>query len=350
VSDQKLLRRHSEHIAMASEWMGKLDRGLTVSEEARFKAWLFEEDGSYEVFMAMAKTWDRMDYLTMLATEKPTTTLPVRSRWSHFAVAAVLICGLFAWQQLFLAPQRGVLQSDQYAKTHETDKGERRDHQLPDGSRLSLNTNTRVGVQYSPEHRNLYLEQGEIHLRVESDPTRPLTVFAGARIFRAVGTEFNLEISDDQQIELVVTEGIGVIGVLAAAPDGDGFSRPMLLPDTGTFVSAGRELVVSTSSDLQEIVEAPEAIDQEDIAVKLSWRDGNLIFRGESLEEAIAEVGRYTEVEFVFLDETAKRQTVSGLFRAGDVDGLLLTLRNNFNITHELVAGDRVLLRTHAVD
>jgi transmembrane sensor len=261
-----------------------------------------------------------------------------------------LICGLFAWQQLFLAPQRGVLQSDQYAKTHETDKGERRDHQLPDGSRLSLNTNTRVGVQYSPEHRNLYLEQGEIHLRVESDPTRPLTVFAGARIFRAVGTEFNLEISDDQQIELVVTEGIVMIGVLAAAPDGDGFSRPMLLPDTGTFVSAGRELVVSTSSDLQEIVEAPEAIDQEDIAVKLSWRDGNLIFRGESLEEAIAEVGRYTEVEFVFLDETAKRQTVSGLFRAGDVDGLLLTLRNNFNITHELVAGDRVLLRTHAVD
>ena len=350
MSDQKLLRRHSHHIGIASDWMGKLDRGLTVSEEARFKAWLFEEDGSYEVFMAMAKTWDRMDYLTMLATEKPTTTLPVRSRWSHFAVAAVLICGLFAWQQLFLAPQRGVLQSDQYAKTHETDKGERRDHQLPDGSRLSLNTNTRVGVQYSPEHRNLYLEQGEIHLRVESDPTRPLTVFAGARIFRAVGTEFNLEISDDQQIELVVTEGIVMIGVLAAAPDGDGFSRPMLLPDTGTFVSAGRELVVSTSSDLQEIVEAPEAIDQEDIAVKLSWRDGNLIFRGESLEEAIAEVGRYTEVEFVFLDETAKRQTVSGLFRAGDVDGLLMTLRNNFNITHELVAGDRVLLRTHAVD
>ena len=62
MTDQKLLRRHSEHIAMASEWMGKLDRGLTVSEEARFKAWLFEEDGSYEVFMTMAKAWDRMDY------------------------------------------------------------------------------------------------------------------------------------------------------------------------------------------------------------------------------------------------------------------------------------------------
>jgi hypothetical protein len=50
--------------------MAKLDRGLTVSEEARFKAWLFEEDGSYEVFMAMAKAWDRMDYLTMLGQGK----------------------------------------------------------------------------------------------------------------------------------------------------------------------------------------------------------------------------------------------------------------------------------------
>jgi len=350
VSDQKLLRRHSHHIGIASDWMAKLDRGLTVSEEARFKAWLFEEDGSYEVFMAMAKAWDRMDYLTMLGKEKPTTTLQVRSRWSHYAIAAVLICGLFAWQQLFLAPQRGALQSDQYVEAYETDKGERRDHKLPDGSRLSLNTNTRVDVKFSPDQRNLYLEQGEIHLRVESDPTRPLTVFAGDRIFRAVGTEFNLEISGDQQIELVVTEGIVMIGVLAAAPDGDEFSQPILLPDTGTFVSAGRELVVSTSSDVQEVIEVPEAIDQEDIAVKLSWRDGNLIFRGESLEEAIAEVGRYTEVQFIFLDETSKRQTVSGLFRAGDVDGLLMTLRNNFNITHEQVAGDRVLLRSQATD
>ena len=73
-------------------------------------------------------------------------------------------------------------------------------------------------------------------------------------------------------------------------------------------------------------------------------------FSRESLEEAIAEVGRYTEVEFIFLDETSKRQTVSGLFRAGDVDGLLMTLRNNFNITHEQVAGDRVLLRAQASD
>ena len=350
MSDQKLLRLHSQHIAMASEWMAKLDRGLTVSEEVRFKVWLFEEDGSYEVFMAMAKAWDRMDYLAMLAKQKPAKTLKLRSRWSHYAVAAVLICGLFGWQQVFLGPERGVLQSDQYAEAFETNKGERRDYQLPDGSRLSLNTNTRVDVRYSPELRNLYLEQGEIHLRVESDPSRPLTVFAGDRIFRAVGTEFNLEISEDQQIELVVTEGIVMIGVLAAAPDGNNYSQPRLLPDSGTFVSAGRELVVSTTSDLQTATEVPEAIDQEDIAVKLSWRDGNLIFRGESLEEAIAEVGRYTEVEFIFLDETAKRQTVSGLFRAGDVDGLLMTLRNNFNITHEQVAGDRVLLRAQATD
>ncbi len=350
MSDQKLLQRHSHHIAMASEWMAKLDRGLTVSEEVRFKGWLFEQDGSYEVFMAMATAWDRMDYLTMLAKEKPPTTQQVRSRWPHYAVAAVLICGLFAWQQLFLASKQGAVESNQYVQAYETSKGERRDHQLPDGSRLSLNTNTRVDVKYSPDQRNLFLEQGEIHLRVESDSARPLTVFAGDRIFRAVGTEFNLEISEDQQIELVVTEGIVMIGVLAAAPDGNNYSQPRLLPDSGTLVSAGRELVVSTSSDLQPATEVPEAIDQEDIAVKLSWRDGNLIFRGESLEEAIAEVGRYTEVEFIFLDETSKRQTVSGLFRAGDVDGLLMTLRNNFNITHEQVAGDRVLLRAQATD
>jgi len=75
-------------------------------------------------------------------------------------------------------------------------------------------------------------------------------------------------------------------------------------------------------------------ISPEDIAVKLSWQQGNLIFRGESLAEAVDEIGRYTTVEFVILDENLKKLRISGLFKAGDVEGLLTTLKENFNINH----------------
>jgi len=80
------------------------------------------------------------------------------------------------------------------------------------------------------------------------------------------------------------------------------------------------------------------------VAVKLSWRKGNLIFRGESLEEAVREVERYTPVEFVFLDQDLKKIRVAGLFKAGDVRGLLATLRENFDIVYQYTDDQTVLL------
>ena len=85
-------------------------------------------------------------------------------------------------------------------------------------------------------------------------------------------------------------------------------------------------------------------ISPEEIAVKLSWREGNLIFRGESLAEAVDEIGRYTSVEFVILDENLKKLRISGLFKSGDVEGLLVTLRKNFNISHTRQGKETVIL------
>ena len=49
-----------------------------------------------------------------------------------------------------------------------------------------------------------------------------------------------------------------------------------------------------------------EAIADGDIEVKLAWREGMLVFRGSSLDEAVREVGRYTHLEFVVQSEDLK--------------------------------------------
>jgi len=95
---------------------------------------------------------------------------------------------------------------------------------------------------------------------------------------------------------------------------------------------------------LGEAKEQITEVSAEDIAVKLSWQKGNLIFRGESLEEAVREVGRYTSVEFVFMDENLKKMRVAGLYKAGDVQGLLATLRENFDIVSQRDGNGKVLL------
>ena len=87
-------------------------------------------------------------------------------------------------------------------------------------------------------------------------------------------------------------------------------------------------------------------VSADDIAVKLSWQQGNLIFRGESLEEAVKEINRYTSVEFVFMSEDLKKMRVAGLFKAGDVEGLLATLRENFDIVSQRDGDGRASLET----
>lgn len=347
-----VLKRHPERIGPASSWMARLDRGLSLAEQQELKSWLFEAKANLEVFMAMAHAWDRMNYLSLLSEwRREQQQRVVQRSLSGLAVAAsvVVACALLFWVVMPSGLPEADTPSDYYAESLETSKGQRLDKTLPDGSSISLNTNTRLTIHYSAGARNLYLERGEVNISVESDPGRPLSLYVGQRVFRAVGTEFNVEISDDDQIELLVTEGIVMVGVLPPDAQVNADESPVLLGDTSSLVSAGRSVTLSSSVQLDEPSQ-PQKIDSEDIAVKLSWRDGNLIFRGEALEDAIAEVGRYTEIEFVFLDESAKRQKVSGLFRAGDVSGLLMTLRNNFNITHEQVSSEVVVLKMGSVE
>jgi transmembrane sensor len=225
----------------------------------------------------------------------------------------------------------------------ETAVGEQASYELADGTRISLNTNSRVTVSYSASNRLLYLDRGELHVTVTRDKLRPLSVLVGERVVQAVGTEFNIEITGEQRVELVVTEGVVMVGIDAGSVAAGNSQGPLVLTQTATPVAAGQEVVIDSNDDPDEPV-AAEDIDADDIAVKLSWREGNLIFRGESLEEAVSEVGRYTEVQFIFLDEESKKVRVAGLFKAGDVEGLLAALRQNFNISYEWIADDKIAL------
>ena len=90
--------------------------------------------------------------------------------------------------------------------------------------------------------------------------------------------------------------------------------------------------------------EAVEVLEPEEIEVQLSWRSGNLIFRGESLATAVTEVGRYTSVEFVIQEEALRRVRVAGLFKTGDVSGFLSSLEANFDIVYKRADDETVVL------
>ncbi len=345
--------RDDRRVEQAAEWIARLGRGLTPAEEEELGAWLAHSQGNHDELMEQARLWDGMDGMSRLAELFPeprgagAARRGIKTATWQVAAALMLAVGVIAWlgyhdsADVPQTVEMTTLSPMEFA----TGIGGRARHVLPDGSVIVLNTDTEIRVNYTSSNRLLELVRGEVHVSVAHDMNRPLSVMVGDKVVQAVGTEFNLEITSEHTIELLVADGLVMVGVVEQPIETLDKDVPLLLTPESRLVAAGQEASISLDKPELEQVE-PQPIDNKEISVKLSWRDGNLIFRGESLEEAVSEIGRYTAVEFVFLDEQAKQVRVAGLFKAGDVDGLLSALRNHFNISYEWQGDHKILLST----
>ncbi|MDH5620526.1 MAG: FecR domain-containing protein [Gammaproteobacteria bacterium] len=332
----------------ASQWCARMDKGLSAAEEQELQQWMAENDTNRQVLFEMTRLWDGMSVMSRLADIIPEPA--TRSRHVPtpvFAVAAsVLAVVMGSW--LYSAQDRvdQGLDAESTANhvaalpesVYETRIGEQSTVALVDGTQVVLNTNSKLEVHFTDEYRLLLLDRGEIHVSVAHDTNRPLSVVADDRILQAVGTAFSVAITDDQKIELVVTEGKVLVGAREKSSITNSGSIPPVLESTSLAVMAGEEIV------LGNLVEDVVQVSTEEIEIKLSWRDGDLIFRGETLEEAVLEIGRYTTTEFVIVDDELKAKRIAGRFKAGDIEGLLAALRENFDVVYERTGDGQVFL------
>jgi transmembrane sensor len=322
------------NVDAASDWLAKLDRGLSPAEEHGLKAWLSQHPENRQALLRLASLWDKMDSLSLLTEMSPPARQPSRRKFLYPALAAsIAMLVIVGWlvqrsQDVMSTPANRVV-----ASAYETAIGERSTVRLPDQSVLTLNTNSVVKVTYNDAQRLLVLERGELNIEVAHDPRRPLSVIAGQKVVRAVGTAFNVQIIDSGQVELIVTEG-----TVTVADDSDATPIRTIGSAPRTVTKGERVLLGADRETISKVSDSA-------LSAELSWRQGNLIFRGETLAVAIAEVSRYTPVKFEIADERLKELRIGGLFKAGDVDGLLATLKENFNIDSERLDAERVLLK-----
>ena len=342
-------------VDQASEWLAMLDKyegnktPMPQKEVQALQQWMAADADNKAVLFELAQLWDKMDALSRLSELFAAPKKSPKPVYGFAMAASFLLAGFIGLLMLNINNGDGSVNASN--GLYQTAIGEHSTVTLSDGSELILNTNTRVMVSYTHAARLIHLTRGEVHVSVAKDPQRPLSVIAGKKYIQAIGTEFNIEITDRQNIELIVTEGKVRVGVHKAASDFSDKLEPLAANDitqpgvSPVAVSAGEALMLGSTED-KALTEQVTDVTAEDIEVKLSWRRGNLVFTGESLEDAVKEVGRYTSVEFVFIDEHLKKVRVGGVFKAGDVEGLLATLRENFNIVSQRIDGETILLGT----
>jgi transmembrane sensor len=349
-----LSKRHQheldeQRLEQACDWISRIDRGLQPEEHQALQQWLAEQPQHLDVLLEVAKLWDKMDALSRLsdlfpATEKAKSSNTIKHWAVAASVATLCMLGALLYRTQWLPQQELVPQTAATSlhATYQTKIGENNTIELPDRSKLVLNTNSFVTVRYSENTRIIELLRGEINIDVAHDKTRPLSVIAGGKVIQAVGTAFNVDIHKDY-VELIVTDGKVLVGAQPKALDEAAeqlLAKP--LPVSSLAISKGERVDLDPKDKIKAKV---RKIDQGDIAASLSWRSGNLIFRGETMQDALAEISRYTNIQFELGDdEKMKQLPIAGMFKTGDVDALLEVFKNNFNVSHERLAPDRIRL------
>lgn len=332
--------------AEAGVWLVCLDRGeLTAEESEALRDWCGRSAFHREYLHKLASNWDDMAVMTELAELFPLPATEEQGRprelgsttaWRPgLRTAFVTASAVIAYLTVFDVPSPTRSPAPSVEQDYITAIGEQRSFGLQDGSTISLNTNSRLTVEFSNSHRMVRLQQGEANFQVTEDPDRPFVVYVGTGMVWAIGTAFNVRVISGV-VDVTVTEG--TVKVFA---DVDPKQTPALLQannraaagDTAAIADAG-ETVQYSDAVLRTVAQVPPAA----LTQKLAWQQGAMIFRGEPLKDAIVEMARYTDQHLVIVDPSIEDTRIGGHFKTGDIPTLLATLDDGFNIKSERVA------------
>lgn len=323
-------------IDVASEWVAKLDRELTSEETLQLKSWLDESEKHKTAFLKLVALWDKMESLSRLSElfEPAVETKRSKSR-SFFGIAASLALISIVFMGVLLNTNllgtQPHMQTILYQTDYSTKVGEQATFYLQDQTALKLNTNSVARVTYTDKQRLIELVQGELFVEVAHNAAKPLSVHARGTVFQATGTAFNVELLNNK-VEMIVTDGrVLVSGVQQLAKSLLEKADVRLSKDSLAVVK-GQKVRLSENDKRPVLVKKLDV----DIASDLAWQEGELVFSGESLYEAMQEVSRYTEFNFKFSQQEIKQLQIAGLFKTDDVDGLLKALEYNFDIISEV--------------
>lgn len=228
-----------------------------------------------------------------------------RARWRGTVAAALCVLGIatgwMAWRFDAQPDTQVAATSAQYADDFRTPPGERRTFMLPDGSKIELNTRSRVRVRFEDGRRNVELAEGEAMFEVARDTARPFVIDAGQATVTVTGTRFDVR-RDAAGVDVTVESGsVRVAGQRTAT------------------LTAG----LATHVDANGAVAAPAPVD---VAATLSWREGKLMFRDQPLSEVGAEVSRYRTHPVRVADAATGRLRLTSVFNADDTNALLAAL------------------------
>lgn len=308
----------------AAAWIARLGQAdRTPAVDAALNEWLAQHPEHRKNFETGSEIWEQASRipLTRLANLGPPREVRRPRLVFRLALAGCLLAGVLA---IFaLVYQR----SNKIA----TGIGQQLATVLEDGTRVTLNTNSRLTVQFDERTRRVILESGEALFEVAQNKARPFVVRAGGREVIALGTQFVVR-HDAGQAYTAVTLVEGKVSIVPV----DAASLPLEIdPSLATILEPGERITFDQGRKAE--------VDRPPLEKVISWKRGQIAFERTPLAQAIAEVNRYSTRRIELADRGLSDLPVSGLFRTGDQENFVLALTSMYPIRAE-ERGDAIVI------
>lgn len=293
---------------LAASWLAREDRGLSPEDQLALDAWLGSSLNRV-AYLRLKSVWVRADRLTVLK-----SPLPQVMPGARLTRRPVMLAAIAAALTVMLATGGYLTWRLQAEKSFATGIGITQQVQLADGTRMELNTNTRVHTDVTAARRTVTLDSGEAYFDVVHDAKRPFTVYAGNRRITDLGTKFSV-FRDGDDVRVLVREGEVRVEMLDKAA----MSAPVVAQAGHAVITKGGETLLLAKPD-------------HDIANALSWRNGMLVFSQQTLAEAAEQFNRYNAKQ-ILVEGDARKIRIGGSFKADNVDVFALLLRRGFGLS-----------------
>lgn len=321
----------SEKIAQqAREWLVRLDsdRPLGIDEQQALHEWLHRSPAHEQELRRLSAFWNEANVLTELSVPSQTpheAASPKRWGLPRFAAAAVAVCVVFV--SLWLTGK-----SHDRNSIYVTAIGEMSQQILADASRVRLNTDSQIQVDYNADERAVRLLRGEAFFEVEKDSDRSFNVYAGNRLVRAVGTAFAVRMLEGA-VEVTVSEGR--VDVLHNVPE---LRQRTAAPAAASLVRGDRVVLRADGTT------SLSQLDADGVERELAWREGYLSFKRATLADMVVEVNRYIPEQLVVDDAVAKMR-VGGRFKLDDTPSMLAMFEASFGLSSQRIDAQRIRLQ-----
>jgi len=223
----------------------------------------------------------------------PRSSKPGPSGWTfpHYYAAMLALGVMLAGFGFFTRGEQFVL---------ETVSGEVREFTLQDGSVIKLDSQTVIHGNFKSHKRSLHLLQGKALFDVAHDTQRPFSVQAGADTVTALGTVFQVALTQEGT---VVDLSSGSVAVERHAN---------ALTSLKETLQPGQRLHAPALSN------ALWRIEYVDTEMVTSWTQGRHVFRDLPLADVLAEVNKYGSHRIRLANLELNNARISGNFSSAD--------------------------------